>query len=76
MIYWTARLIKRKRWQARKSEKLRFLKLNFLKRPISEGSTSFFDSPYRLGSKAEDRGDLFSPQEIRKLRHRQPIKWR
>lgn len=52
------------------------MKLNFLKRPISEGSTSSFDSSYRLGCKAENRGDLFSLQEIRKLRHRQPIKWR
>lgn len=56
MIYWTVRLIKGKGWQARKSEKLHFLKLNVLKRP--EGSTSSFDSPYRLGCKAEDRGDL------------------
>lgn len=60
MIYWIVRLIKGKRWQARKSEKLHFLKLNFIKRTISEGSTSSFDSPYRLGCKAEDRGDLFS----------------
>lgn len=57
MIYWTVRLIKLKGWQARKSEKLHFLKLNFLKRPISEGSTFSFDSPYRLGCKAEDRGE-------------------
>lgn len=57
MIYWAMRLIKGKGWQARESEKLRFPKLNFLKRPISEDSTLSFDSPYRLGFKVEDGGD-------------------
>lgn len=65
MIYWTLRLIKGKGWQARESEKLHFLKLNFLKRPISKGSTLSFDSPYRLGCKVERMGvshyNLFFP---------------
>lgn len=60
MTYWIVRLIKGKGYQGRKSKKLHFLKLNFVKRTVSEGSTSSFDSPYRLGCKAEDRGDLFS----------------
>lgn len=38
MIYWTMRLIKGKGWQDRESEKLYFLKVNFLRRPISKGS--------------------------------------
>lgn len=57
MIYWTMRLIKGKGWQASESEKLHFLKLNFLKRPISKGSTFSFESPYRLVCKVEDRGE-------------------
>lgn len=54
MIYWTMMLIKGKGWQARGSEKIHFLKLNFLKRPISKGSRFSFDSPYRLGCEVED----------------------
>lgn len=54
MIYWTMRLIKGQGWQAKGSEKIHFLKLNFLKRPISKGSRFSFDSPYRLGCEVED----------------------
>lgn len=54
MIYWTMRLIKGKGWQARESEKLHFLKLNFLKRPISKGSRFSFDSPSRLKCEVAD----------------------
>jgi len=57
MIYWTTRLIKGKGWQVKESEKLHFLLLSFLKRPISKGSRFFFDSPYRLGCKVEDGGE-------------------
>jgi len=48
------RLIKGKGWQARESEKLHFLKLNLLKRPMSKGSRFSFDSPSRLGCEVAD----------------------